>query len=198
MNDKIVIGRVAKAVGIKGEIKILPITDDMRRYDKLKAVYIGGAPYQIMSCRFDKAFVFLKLREINTRDAAGKLADEYVEIDRGDAIIPEGGYLIADDWMLLGQLGWQHNGGHGGADMATLGLSGRYYIIQNGLYLGVGAKYVHADHGYNDLMPGLEVGYAFFLNDVVTIEPAVYYDQSFKNHSDYSKIGFKIGFGIYL
>ena len=48
MNDKIVIGRVAKAVGIKGEIKILPITDDMRRYDKLKAVYIGGAPYQIM------------------------------------------------------------------------------------------------------------------------------------------------------
>ena len=96
MNDKIVIGRVAKAVGIKGEIKILPITDDMRRYDKLKAVYIGGAPYQIMSCRFDKAFVFLKLREINTRDAAGKLADEYVEIDRGDAIIPEDGYLIAD------------------------------------------------------------------------------------------------------
>ena len=36
------------------------------------------------------------------------------------------------------------------------------------------------------------------LNKTVTIEPSVYYDQSFKNHSDYSKIGFKIGIGVYL
>lgn len=32
----------------------------------------------------------------------------------------------------------------------------------------------------------------------MTIEPAIYYDQSFKDHSDYSKIGFKIGVGVYL
>ena len=32
----------------------------------------------------------------------------------------------------------------------------------------------------------------------VTIEPSIYYQQSFKNHSDYSTIGFKIGFGVYL
>lgn len=47
-------------------------------------------------------------------------------------------------------------------------------------------------------MPGIEVGYAFFLNRTVTIEPAVYYDQSFKNHSDFSKIGLRIGVGVYL
>ena len=47
-------------------------------------------------------------------------------------------------------------------------------------------------------MPGLEMGYAFFLNKTVTIEPAIYYDQSFKRHSDYSKIGLRIGLGIYL
>ena len=47
-------------------------------------------------------------------------------------------------------------------------------------------------------MPGIEVGYAFFVSKTVTIEPAIYYDQSFKNHSDYSKIGLRVGFGIYL
>lgn len=110
----------------------------------------------------------------------------------------KGGYMIADDWMLLGQLGWHHSGLEGAADEVSLGIGGRYYIVQNGLYLGVNAKLVHANRNYNDLMPGIEVGYAFFLNKNVTIEPAIYYDQSFKSHSDYSKIGFKVGLGIYL
>lgn len=108
------------------------------------------------------------------------------------------GCLLADDWMILGQFGWQHSGLEGASDELVFGIGGRYYIIQNGLYLGLNAKLIHANHNYNDLLPGLEVGYAFFLNRNVTIEPAVYYDQSFKNHSDYSKIGFKIGLGIYL
>ena len=46
-------------------------------------------------------------------------------------------------------------------------------------------------------MPGVEVGYAFFINRSVTIEPAIYYDQSFKTHN-YSNIGLKVGLGIYL
>ena len=108
------------------------------------------------------------------------------------------GYLLADDWMLLGQVGWQHSGLEGASDMVCVGIGGRYYIIQNGLYLGVNAKLIHANHNYNDLMPGIEVGYAFFLNKSITIEPAIYYDQSFKRHSDYSKIGLKIGLGVYL
>lgn len=108
------------------------------------------------------------------------------------------GYLVADNWMLTGQAGYNHSGNDDIADSFSLGVGGRYYIIQNGLYLGINAKLVHANHNYNDLMPGFEVGYAFFLSRTVTIEPAVYYDQSFKKHSDYSKIGFRIGIGVYL
>lgn len=108
------------------------------------------------------------------------------------------GHLVSDDWMVLGRFGYQHNGHADTSDSFSLGVGGRYYIIQNGLYLGINAKFVHAYHNYNDLMPGIEIGYSFFLNESVTIEPAVYYDQSFKNHSDYSKIGFKVGIGIYL
>ena len=49
----------------------------------------------------------------------------------------------------------------------------------------------------DDYAFGVEAGYAYFLSKTVTIEPAVYYDMSFKD-GDYSKIGLKIGFGFYF
>ena len=45
-------------------------------------------------------------------------------------------------------------------------------------------------------MPGVELGYAFFINDKITIEPALYYKQSLSNHKDYSTVGLKIGLGM--
>lgn len=107
------------------------------------------------------------------------------------------GYLFMDNLMALGMVSFNHDGSDTVADHFSFGIGGRYYIIQNGLYLGVNGKFIHANHDYNDVMPGAEVGYAFFINRSVTIEPAVYYDHSFKN-SDYSTVGFKVGLGIYL
>jgi hypothetical protein len=107
----------------------------------------------------------------------------------------KGGYLYRDNLMLLASASFQHV--KDTPNQFALGVEGRYYIIQNGLFLGAGAKYVHCSD-YNDLLPGVEVGYAFFLSRTVTLEPALYYDQSLKKHSDYSTIGFKIGFGFYL
>ena len=107
------------------------------------------------------------------------------------------GYLFRDNLMLLGEASLQHSGRDEVADKYTVGVGGRYYIQQKGIYLGVNCKMLHADHNYNDLMPGAEVGYAFYINRSVTIEPAVYYDHSFKN-SDYSTVGLKVGIGIYL
>lgn len=110
----------------------------------------------------------------------------------------QAGYFVEDDIMLLGQVGYEHSGNKAVSDKFLAGVAGRYYIEQNGIYLGLGCKFVHAAHDFNDVMPGVEVGYAFFLNNAVTVEPAIYYDQSFKKHSDYSTIGFKIGVGVYL
>lgn len=110
----------------------------------------------------------------------------------------QAGTFIADDIMLLGQVGYEHSGVKGITDKYNLAVGGRYYIEQNGVYLGVNCKYVHARKKFNDVMPGIEVGYAFFVNNCVTVEPAVYYDQSFKNHGDYSTIGLKLGIGVYL
>lgn len=107
------------------------------------------------------------------------------------------GCLPWDDVMLLTTVSAEHSGSESVADHITLGTGARYYITQNGLYLGANCKFLHANHSYNDIMLGAEVGYAFFINRSVTIEPAVYYDHSFKN-SSYSTVGLKVGLGIYL
>lgn len=107
------------------------------------------------------------------------------------------GYMVADDWLVYGTVGYNHYGAKDINDTFHFGVGGRYYIEQNGLYLGVNCKLKHTK-GYTDVMPGFEVGYAYFLSRTVTLEPAVYYDQSFKNHSDYSTVGFKVGIGVYL
>lgn len=107
------------------------------------------------------------------------------------------GRFLADNLLVYGQAGFDHPGKNMNNSF-NVGVGGRYYITQNGIFLGANAKYVHADSSYNDFMPGLEVGYAFFLSHTITIEPSIYYQQSFKRHSDYSTIGLCIGFGIYL
>ena len=107
------------------------------------------------------------------------------------------GHFFADNLMVYGLAGFDHPGKNMDNSF-NAGIGGRYYITQNGIFLGANVKYVHANSSYNDFMPGIEVGYAFFLSHTITIEPGIYYQQSFKKHSDYSTIGLRIGFGIYL
>jgi hypothetical protein len=58
------------------------------------------------------------------------------------------GRLVADNLMILGQAGYEHTGGNEDApDRVMVGAGFRYYIIQNGFYLGANAKLVHATAG---------------------------------------------------
>ena len=106
----------------------------------------------------------------------------------------KGGYLLVDDWMITGKFGY--NNSTYGRSSVNVGAGLRYYIEQNGIYVGVGAKYAHTD-GIDDLLPEANVGYAFFLSRHITIEPEVYYELSTKC-SDYSGLGLKLGFALYF
>ena len=108
------------------------------------------------------------------------------------------GLMTWDNMMLLAQASFQHSGNDAVADHFTVGVSGRYYIVQNGLYLSAGVKLLHANHNYNDIMPGAEVGYAFFINKHLTIEPAAYYQMSVDDFSNKSTVGLKVGLGFYF
>ena len=104
------------------------------------------------------------------------------------------GYLFADNLMATAQVGYNHL--EDTNDVLTLGAGARYYIVQNGLYLGASLKYHHTK-GYNDLLPGVQLGYAFFVSRTVTIEPELYMDFSTKQFEN-SAYGLGVGIGIYL
>lgn len=108
-----------------------------------------------------------------------------------------GGYFVANNWMVLGQIGWDHQTG---LNVFDVGAAARYYMKQNGLYFGAGFKYGHV--GPNEVMNNIyftpEVGYCFYLNNHVSIEPSVYCDMCMNHFKDFTKVGFKIGFGYYF
>ena len=110
-------------------------------------------------------------------------------------LMAKGGYFFTDNWMFTGQAGFNYRSEI--PNTFDLGAGLRYYIEQNGLYIGAGADYVHSNSSYDDITPTVQLGYAFFLNGSVTIEPELYYNHSLKN-TDYSGLGLRIGIGIYL
>lgn len=90
------VGVVLKPQGIKGELKIKPLTDDPRRFKKLRALYLNGTLYRVLSCRVDE-FVYVKLEGVETRNDAEKLVNLSVKIDRVHAVpLEEDSYFIVD------------------------------------------------------------------------------------------------------
>ena len=108
----------------------------------------------------------------------------------------QAGMFVFDNVLAYGQLGWNHQGDSFKNDRLELGVGGRYYILQNGIFLGAGAKLADMTNDL-DFQPNLSLGYAFFLNRTVTIEPELYFNLSTKD-IDNSSYGFRLGFGIYL
>lgn len=106
------------------------------------------------------------------------------------------GYMIEDNFMLLGDLGFNYE--KKDAQQVVIGGAGRYYIEQNGIFLQVGAHYLHEAPNFNDFTITPEVGYCFFVNGHLAIEPSVYYDVSVTSFSDKSKFGLKLGLGWYF
>jgi len=104
MKERLEVGQIVNTFGIKGFVKIYPYVDDIRRFDDLKKVHIKlkkqETELEIEEVKYQKNMVLVKFKGIETVEAAEKLRNAYVEIDRKDAIsLEEGEYFIAD---LLG------------------------------------------------------------------------------------------------
>ncbi len=108
----------------------------------------------------------------------------------------KGGYFLTDHWLASGLVGLNKLG-KGIDTNFDLGAGLRYYIAENSLFLGINAT-CRIDPDHIDLLPGMEIGYAYMLTDNVSIEPALFYDHSLKNHSDYSTFGVKVGVCVVL
>lgn len=105
------------------------------------------------------------------------------------------GIFVADCFQLRAKVGYDHTRV---TDDVHAGLGARYYFDQCGVFLGAGAEYVHYTKNNNDFQIPLEVGYAFFINRFITIEPSLYYKMSLDDFSDKSTFGFQLGLGFYF
>lgn len=93
------IGLILKPQGIRGEIKVLPLTDDPHRFIGLKQAFLSEEkkPVRIMGARVGKDAVYLFLEKIYDRTAAESVRGQFIYIDREHAVkLPEGRYFIAD------------------------------------------------------------------------------------------------------
>ena len=101
MQERLEIGQIVNTFGIRGEVKVVPFTNDIKRFDDLEKVYVKSCKqskqYKVENVRYHKNMVLLKLEDIDNPETAEILKNTYLEIDREDAIpLEEGTYFIAD------------------------------------------------------------------------------------------------------
>ncbi|ADL07830.1 ribosome maturation factor RimM [Thermosediminibacter oceani] len=102
MREYIAIGRVLAPWGVRGQVKVEALTDDVNRFRKLKSVLVEEdealKSYVVNSVVFlKKDFVALKLEGIDTVESAERLRGRYLMVHRKDAVkLPEGHYFICD------------------------------------------------------------------------------------------------------
>lgn len=99
--DHFRIAQVLKPHGIKGEVKVYPLTDDISRFKRLKEAYIerGGQyePVNVDGAKNVSDAVVIHIEGIDTPDEAEKLRGLYICVDREHAVkLPKGTYFVAD------------------------------------------------------------------------------------------------------
>ena len=136
MQEYFEVGQIVNTFGIKGQIKVVPFTDDLERFEELKTVLIEKnkklLEYKIEEVKYQKNMVLLKLENINDINEAEKYKGCYLKIHRKDAKkLPEGTYFIADligldvytdDGKILGKVDDIYN--YGSSDI---------YVVKNEL-----------------------------------------------------------------
>ncbi|MBO4251751.1 MAG: 16S rRNA processing protein RimM [Clostridia bacterium] len=97
MENTLKIGLITKPHGIKGEMRVTPLTDDPARFKRLKKVIIDGKNYGVSGAIVATDAVYLSLSGITDRNAAESFRGKFLRVDREDAEpLEENTYFIAD------------------------------------------------------------------------------------------------------
>ena len=101
MEEYLEIGQIVNTNGLKGTLKVKPLTDDITRFEELETIYIEKAKelieFKIQEVKYSKNMVLLKLEGIESIDEAEKYKNFYIKINRKDAVeLEEDSYFIVD------------------------------------------------------------------------------------------------------
>ena len=101
MEDFFRVGVIANTHGIRGEVKIFPTTDDVKRFDYLKEAYIDAGKekikVEVSNVRYFKNLVIVKFKDIDNINDIEMYKKRELWIPREEAQeLEEDEYYIAD------------------------------------------------------------------------------------------------------
>jgi 16S rRNA processing protein RimM len=94
-----VIGEVAGAFGVRGEVKVSSLTDFPDRFKDLKTVYLGARrqQYDIVRSRIHQGRILLQLGGLDTPEQVAALGRVEISVPRAEAVpLPEGAFYLDD------------------------------------------------------------------------------------------------------
>lgn len=97
--DYIQVGKIVNTHGIKGDVKVLPLTDDAKRFEDLKKVYLGDEKLrlEIEHIGYIKGNVLIRFKGYDNINDVEKFRDKIVWVDEEDKIkLPKDSYFLHD------------------------------------------------------------------------------------------------------
>ena len=96
--EKIEVFEVLKPQGIKGELKLRNLTEDLSILEDVSVFYIDNSELSIEKIREANGFVFIKFREINSVEEAERVRGKEVYVDKSLIAerLEDGEYFLSD------------------------------------------------------------------------------------------------------
>lgn len=100
-NDYLQVGVITSTHGIRGEVKVFPTTDDVKRFEQLKKVMLDTGkewiPLEIEGVKYFKQFAILKFKGIDNINDIEKYCKMPLLISREDAVeLEEDEFFMTD------------------------------------------------------------------------------------------------------
>lgn len=101
MEDILQVGIITSTHGVRGEVKVYPTTDDVKRFRRLREVILDTGKEQITleieAVKFFKQFAILKFKGIDTINDVEKYRQKSLYVTRENAVrLGRDEYFIAD------------------------------------------------------------------------------------------------------
>ena len=113
MEDLYQVGSITQTHGIRGEVKVFPLTDDISRFKNMKNLLLDGGKdgyitLEVENARSQKNLVILKFKGIDNINDIEKYKSKSLYVTRANAVrLRKDEYFVAD---LIGLDVWEDNG----------------------------------------------------------------------------------------
>lgn len=95
--ELIAIGKIVAPHGVRGDVRVIPLTDFPERFFRMKEVLVNGKLLPIEAAKWHKQFLLLKFRGLDDRNAVDALRGQLLEVARENVVpLTDGNFYVFD------------------------------------------------------------------------------------------------------